>query len=159
MISRTCSTLVIQMPDLNQTHCLFNDKRTTISLRDKGSRVEYRAENPKKYEIQGYKVDGGVISQEQGKACDYLLLTIEKKQARLIEIKGRDLPKALKQIESSLNHFEKVLKDQNLFGRIVLSKNGAPRIMNTPPVLKLKKRLKNLGGNLIVQSQQMTETL
>lgn len=85
--------------------CGTNDKQ--IVSRDKGNPQYHKATNTAKAHVTHYQIDGVVI--KSGDRCDYLLMNEDKKVAYLIELKGSDLVKAAKQIESTENALRQAL--------------------------------------------------
>ena len=95
-----------------------------ITCKDKHNPQTYTAYNKELNEVYKYRVDGYVI--EDGERCDYLVWNETKKSVYFIELKGSDIPKAVRQIEET----EKVLKTRfkkefelvKAFYRVVLNK-------------------------------------
>ena len=98
--------------------CGTNDKQ--IVSRDKGNPQYHKAINKAKAYVTHYQIDGVVI--KSGDRCDYLLMNEDKKVAYLIELKGSDLVKAAKQIESTENTLCQELTGYSMRYRIVANK-------------------------------------
>ena len=77
--------------------------------------------------------------------------------AYLVELKGSDLLKAVKQIDASLNAL-RLQEELAINARIVLTRVNSIALRDTQ-YLRLKKRMKSLGGSLKQQTQQMQETI
>ena len=56
--------------------------------------------NTKRQYVRHFKVDGEVFRGPGEERCDYLLLNDEAATSYYIELKGSDLPKAIRQIEN-----------------------------------------------------------
>ena len=98
--------------------CGKNDKQ--IVSRDKGNRQYHKAINAEKEYVTHYQIDGVVIKSDD--RCDYLLINEDKKIAYLIELKGSDLVKAAKQLETTENVLRQELTGYNLRYRIIANK-------------------------------------
>ena len=98
--------------------CGANDKQ--IVSRDKGNPQYHKAINTVKAYVTHYQIDGVVI--KSGDRCDYLLMNEDKKIAYLIELKGSDLVKAAKQLESTENALRQALVGYSMRYRIVANK-------------------------------------
>mgnify|MGYP004482094217 FL=1 len=98
--------------------CGKNDKQ--IVSRDKGNRQYHKAINVKREYVTHYQIDGVVIKSDD--RCDYLLINEDKKIAYLIELKGSDLVKAAKQLETTENVLRQELTGYNLRYRIIANK-------------------------------------
>lgn len=67
----------------------------------------FSIEAPSNWTLEKIKIDGGVVTDEAVKRCDYALLAKEGKARRnffFVELKGKDLARAIKQLESSIEH-------------------------------------------------------
>ena len=58
--------------------------------------------NTKRQYVRHFKVDGEVFRGPGEERCDYLLLNDEAATSYYIELKGSDLPKAIRQIENTI---------------------------------------------------------
>jgi hypothetical protein len=121
----------------------------------KAGKVEYRAQNPQGKTWCRITLDSGYLNQSMGKICDYILLICAENLAFLVELKGSDLGQAIAQIANALTILEPELKNCQVHGRIVLSKAPVPSAKNTDSnFVRLRKRLKKLGGTLDYQSRR-----
>ncbi len=135
-------------------------------------------ENKKKYVLENFKVkadrltilsmqvDGGVVVPDKSTPesickCDYLFVVKSQNNpvAVLIELKGKNIKHAIEQIENSLI----ILKDAlqgciRVHGRIVYS-GGTPKITNNPDFIRLQRKLKKMGGNLISSTNYYKESV
>lgn len=91
-----------------------------IISRDKGNPQYHKGINAAGAYVTHYKIDGVVI--ESGDRCDYLLINEEKMTAYLIELKGSDLVKAARQLETTEKVLNQELSDYFLQYRIIANK-------------------------------------
>ncbi len=132
-----------------------------VPLREPKENRTYRLLNNSGKEIIVYKIDGGVINNDDVLKCDYGIY-VENDLLILIELKGMDLSHALDQIDSTINVLLKKpnIKVKKLNARIVLSKIGVPRITASKEN-KLKQLLHKSygGGDYKKQSRVIKETI
>ncbi|MCL2682220.1 MAG: hypothetical protein FWE63_01885 [Bacteroidales bacterium] len=128
-----------------------------VPFKDKGSSTEYRYENQSSNPLAKYRVDGGLISDD-GAKCDYLLLNCKQRQSYFIELKGSDLIRAIEQIDRSIDKLKNQLLDFSFFARIVLSRANTINLRDTK-LLRLKKKVESLKGNLKMQSRFLEERI
>lgn len=143
----------------DENYILRHDCSRDVPLREQNK--TYKLYNKSKKEIVVYKVDGGLINDNDVLKCDYGIYT-EDDWLFLIELKGKDLEHALDQINSTIDI---LLKQQNikvkkLNARIVLSKVSVPRI-HTSKENKLKQLLCKFyaGGDYKKQSQTLEDSI
>ena len=134
-----------------------HDNRNIVSFKDKGHSTEYRYINQTANNLAKYRVDGGLISDNDVK-CDFLLLNCEQKQSYFIELKGSDIIRAIEQIDRSIEILKNELLDFAFFARIVLSRVNTTDLKHIK-LLKLEKKVKLLKGNLKKQSRLLEETV
>ena len=109
--------------NLSDYENLCKDKRQPIIVsQDRRSDCQHRAQNVVKqnnlrFVVRQYKIDGNIITV--GNKCDYLVLNDDLKTAYLIELKGKDIHHAIKQLEDTLNIIKSNLSDYTFFLRIV----------------------------------------
>jgi hypothetical protein len=132
-----------------------HEVKKNVSFKDKG-RPEYRCNNPDADHLAKYRVDGGLITDDA--KCDYLLLNCEKKQSYFIELKGCDLIHAIEQIDKSIEKLKHCLPDFKIFARIVLTRVNTVDLRDTR-YMRLKKKVKQLNGNLLHQSKKLEEDI
>lgn len=77
--------------------CIFIRNDKVISLKENKSC--FRFLNPDQKEVKCIVVDGGAITD--GFRCDHLLIDANKME-HFIELKGRDIPHAVEQLEASI---------------------------------------------------------
>lgn len=91
-----------------------------IVSRDKGNPQYHKGINSGRAYVSHYKIDGVVI--KSGNRCDFLLMNEVARIAYLIELKGSDLIKAVKQLEATENTLKQQLSGYSLRYRIVANK-------------------------------------
>lgn len=143
----------------NPDYIEFDDDKSCAVFRDKKQPRVYRAHNPARKIIKGYKVDGGIITSSLLEKCDYALYT-EDDKIYLIELKGGDYKHAIEQISSSVDILIKnvgvTAKEVN--GRVVLSKCKTPSLWANDEK-KLIAKLRRLGGNLDKKVRLLEENI
>lgn len=140
---------------------LRHDCSKEVSLREPGENRTYKLHNKSEKEIVVYKIDGGLINDENVLKCDNGIYT-ENDWMFLIELKGTDLSHALDQINSTIDILLKRpnKKVKKLNARIVLSKVSVPRI-SASKENKLKQLLHKSygGGDYKKQSRVLEDTI
>ena len=140
---------------------LRHDCSKDVPLREPKEKRVYRLRNRSGKDIVVYKIDGGVISNDEVLKCDNGIYT-EDDWLFLIELKGADLEHALDQINSTINILLKQpnIKVKRLNARIVLSKVCVPRI-SASKENKLKQLLHKSygGGDYKKQSRTLEDTI
>ena len=127
-----------------------------VSLRELHESRIYKLNNPNEKEIVLYRIDGGVIKNNDVLKCDYGILT-EDNVLFFIELKGAELDHALDQIISTIDILlkQKRISVSTLYARIVLSKVKVPNIVETKE-RKLKQLLhNNYGGGTYCRKTQL----
>lgn len=141
-------------------HCTTCNNHSSLVSREKKS--EYRIENRSKGKICRIKVDGCYVSDPTVRKCDYLFVACNSGNSYFVELKGRHLLEGVKQIAATLDLFAPQIKGHPgiVSARIVVAQVNRPRaIENDATVLKLRKRLKKLGGDLVYRSGSFVEIL
>lgn len=158
----------------NTTHaCPNNNHASCIESADRRREVKCE-ENHKKYilvntlnrYVISYKMDGGIIVVDRTvpngtNKCDYLYTVFTESNTRdavLIELKGKDIPKALDQIKSTLQLFPDVFRTcTHVYGRIVVT-SSFPNLKSRPEYVNLSRTLAGIfHGNLKIYERQYTE--
>ena len=138
-----------------------HDSKKEVVLRESGENRTYRLHNKSGKEIVVYKIDGGIINNEDVLKCDNGIYT-EDDLLILIELKGADLNHALGQIKSTIDILIKrpSIKVKKLNVRIILSKVSVPRIIASKEN-KLKQMLHKSygGGDYKKQSRTLEDTI
>lgn len=145
----------------DENSILRHDCSKDVPLREPKEKRVYRLRNSSEKEIVVYKIDGGIICNNEILKCDNGIYT-EDDWLFLIELKGSDLEHALDQINSTINLLLKQpnIKVRKLNVRIVLSKVCVPRIAVSKEN-KLKQLLHKLygGGDYKKQSRTLEDTI
>jgi hypothetical protein len=134
---------------------LLSDDRRPTAIFDEVGRV-YRACNSNGRRILRYHVDGQMITE--GQRCDYLMGLPELDEVYLIELKGAELEKAVRQVHDTFLNLRATLNRYHVAGRIVLSRLRRPALKRGE-LVALEKRLAGFGVRVKYQSQTMTERL
>lgn len=98
-------------------HC---DQRKTVVIDDQKSFSIYKFNNDKNLTISVLAYDDAK-KQAQGKQTDKLMLICDKQQVFMVELKGSDFDKAVKQMLETFERLKIVFKDWHFFGRISLT--------------------------------------
>lgn len=86
------------------------------------NRSKHIARNQDNSSVRQFKVDGEVFpAKTEPQRCDYLLLNDDKKTAYFIELKGTQVEKAIKQIETTINEIKGSIPQYVIYRRIVTS--------------------------------------
>lgn len=134
------------------TNWNFCDRRKIISISEKGKK--YFATNKEEREVAQYHVDAPDNTDKTHKKCDLALYLfddddISKDADRLIfiELKGKDIKRALQQIQNSINDWVAVfhIRPRRMDARVVASCVQNPKIISTD-ILRLKNRLSEYGN-------------
>ncbi len=161
-ISKKSECFCERFPD--KKDCLEFINHSTIVIKDdqvKGKNVsksQYKGINKSRKYFCKYHVDECILSQKQGKQCDFLLINNEEPICYFIELKGSDLIKAIEQLDKSIDDLYENVKDCKINARIVLTKVNAPDLRNTK-YIRLQKKLKKYGGTLKQQSRILEENI
>ncbi len=124
--------------------------------RERRSKYSYDNQKRQNY-LALYHVDGGIITRNDAKKCDYLLINCDQKEAFFIELKGSDLIQAIRQIDVSIESLkEKLANNIAIHARIVLTRVNTTDLKNTR-LLNFEKKIKRLGGSVRKESQEMIE--
>ncbi|MCW1968081.1 MAG: hypothetical protein KIH69_008180 [Anaerolineae bacterium] len=108
---------------LGQKGLKWNDQRSQISLRE--NKKEYRAMNHERKILFCYHIDGEMIEHDSGqKACDYGLGVPTDNRLLLIELKGKNLAHAIKQISDTLDFLGDKINNLKVDAHIILSRNN-----------------------------------
>ena len=139
---------------LTLENSLCEKNQAIIVSKDKGAPREHRANNPhRKFDLRHYKLDGILIKQST--CCDYLLVNDSRKKAYLIELKGRNIDDAVKQLESGEQKCKAELNGYSFFYRIVCSKAKTHKLQSP----KFRKFKEKCGTRLKMKENCLSETL
>ncbi len=150
--------------DAQQKKCIdFLDSRSQIKCEENGKVyiLNQSKINPR-YEVIKFFVDQGIITNpEAGRVykCDNVLLIKDSGTAILVELKGKEIRHALKQLSATLDQKElQTLWDcqKRIFGRVVC-RSTPPRIQNTNEYMGIKEDFARRNGNLKIAEENMVE--
>jgi hypothetical protein len=106
-----------------------------IVLKEKRSKITFN--NPNREKILLLKVDGCAIKEPKTLRCDYALVPCDQVEI-YVELKGSDIAKAFKQIESTINLLSSKVAQLKILGFIISTR--VP--MQSTDVQQLKSQLK-----------------
>lgn len=109
-------------------------------------------------EVACYRIDKGIIIDEENRKCDNLILFIKDKQAVFIELKGEGVRVALEQIFEAVQRLGNDLSEYEWHGRVI-AKSCIPDIRSEPKYRTLFKELKkhNLNATLTIHEKKHFE--
>ncbi|MGK7897287.1 MAG: hypothetical protein AB4372_27630 [Xenococcus sp. (in: cyanobacteria)] len=135
----------------NYPDCVTCTSNSKVQVAE--NKRKYILQNPSRKEVCRVRVDGCLISSEDRRKCDFMIIVCPTKDVYLIELKGNKLLDAIEQLSQTLSYFNSQFLGK-IYARIVLSKVQQPKAMETDGrVVKFKKRLKKTGGDLIYSSR------
>lgn len=129
------------------TNWSYCDRRKRISIKEKGKK--YSASNLEEKIVVQFHIDDIDNTDNTAKKCDYALYIHDDEDEYkdddrliLIELKGKDVTRALKQISSTIDNWVESynLKPRKIDARIVVSGMQNPRYISTD-LQRLRKRL------------------
>ncbi len=155
---------VINCGNHNVEKCIeSSDKRSKVKCEER--RKKYILENTKKNHVISYKMDGGIIVVDKTVPagtckCDYLLLVDGLEgRAILVELKGVDIPHALKQIRETLLLFPEFFQSfSGVYGRVVATAS-VPNLKASPDYVNLVRMIRQRfgGGNIKIVEREYLE--
>lgn len=139
-----------------------SDKRPEVKCEEK--KKKYVLQNTMKNYVISYRMDGGIVVldstvPEGTSKCDYLYVVNGKERTViLIELKGVDAAKAIKQIRETLINFKDFFKKfEYVYGRVIVAAS-TPNLKASPEYVKLVKLLKSTyKGNIKIAKLQYIE--
>lgn len=132
---------------------LCAQKAPIIVSQDTGIPRKHIGHNIHQAFVTHYKIDGEVI--QEGKRCDFLLINEDKHIAYLIELKGRDLTKAVEQLIKTEEALRSQLQSYSLRFRIVASQCRTQEIHTS----KFNKFRIQKGKSLVYSTNSITENI
>ena len=136
----------------NFGECEKTSKNSKIVLSDSGSKnnkSKFRLDNQKKAKIRVVRVDDCAI--KQGLRCDYLLILPDNLEI-YVELKGKNVEHAVKQLESSIKQLTDSLSAEKL---CFVASTRFP--ITSPQIQKLKKNFKrNYNAKLTIKNGEIT---
>jgi hypothetical protein len=139
---------------LGERGLLGHDKRAIISF--EANKRKYCASNPHGLSVLRYEIDGKMVTT--GERCDYGMGVPRKGTVYLIELKGSDLKKAVRQINSTMDVLGEKLDGYIVHGRVVLSRISRPDL-RASRVIALERRLIRSKGRLRKECSILTEEI
>lgn len=133
------------------------DDRKNVMCKENQKR--YNLVNPHRFIVTVYHMDGGIIENEANvNKCDFLygIQDNNNPTAIFIELKGKNIPHSLKQIEASITGFSNCFRGHRIHARIICK--AVPRLYNDPSIQNYRKELiKKYNGSLIIAENTMDE--
>jgi hypothetical protein len=80
----------------------FEDNRENIVCEEKRTKITFR--NSTGETVKKIRIDGCVITDNNLKKCDYLLVCVEVKKAVFVELKGNKVMTAIEQLSATLDN-------------------------------------------------------
>jgi len=125
----------------------YKERRKVCTAEEKGKK--YVLNNPSLLEVSKIRLDKCVPQKEGQKLCDYLMSFDNgvRKRAIFIELKGRKIEDAAKQICSSVGLLKKEFSNHRIDARIVGNRD-VPGYVNTVHYRNLAKEILPTKGNI-----------
>lgn len=141
---------------------MSSDARPEVNCEQK--KKKYILENTQKNHVISYQMDGGIIVvdrtvPEGTNKCDNLfIINADELTAILIELKGKNVPHALDQIQGSLDLYKGLWKKfSHVYGRAVVT-SSTPDLKASPKYVNLSELLKKkYHGNIKIEERQFKE--
>lgn len=129
------------MASININACQPHRAGTHGTFTSSEKRCTHIGRNPNGHKVRQFKIDGEVLPAGTApQRCDYLLLNDTAGVSYYIELKGTDIPKAIQQIESTVELISSSIPKYTKHFRIVY-KSGTHKIEESS-VVKWKKKHK-----------------
>ena len=93
------------------------DNRRYVTCEERNKK--YTLDNARSVNIANYHMDGGVIQNDPEKKCDFLIFVEDASEVILIELKGTDYSKALKQLYNTIVLLKDQLNSYKIYARVV----------------------------------------
>lgn len=156
------STVLPKCDNKNRAICIeSSDKRSHVKCEENGKK--YIFDNTKKSHVICYKMDGGIIVEDKTvpngtSKCDYLyIIDGDEQSAILVELKGVNVSKALKQISGTLDLYKEFLRTMHVYGRAIVS-SSTPNLKASPEYVNLVRKIRfNYSGNIKIIERQFVE--
>ncbi len=141
--------------ELNPENSCCKKHQKIIVSKDPGESRMHRALNPEgQFEIRHYRLDGDLVKNQS--CCDFLLINDTTQKAYYIELKGRDIKKAVSQLLAGEALCQDSLVNYVSFYRIVASKSLTHNLRPQ----NYRQLLNKVGTErLKCRTEQMEETL
>ena len=101
-------------------------------------------------------MDGCLISDDNIEKCDYVFRRCNNLDLYFVELKGKNIKKAVAQIVATIGYFKNKMKVQpaQLYGFVVASKVKLPK--SNAELANMKKTFaKNHGAQLVLQTNEL----
>ncbi len=138
---------------------ICNDNRKKLVLEEtKG--VQYIVSNPTPLDYIVYKVDGGLITSNRSKQCDFTVYIPTSNTIRFIELKGSNVEDGIEQLLQTIQVLVTTprIEVSRLQARIIARKVNSPAL-RSPKRTRLEKIVKAHGGDLLVKNISLTEVI
>ncbi len=134
----------------------FSRKATIVAAEGGKTYILY---NPSGKCIAETRVDNGILASSSSRRADLLIVDCDGAAGYLIEFKGTHVDNACTQLLETI-HLLPFLFDQlkSLNARIICSRVPAPNLRSSKQKL-LEKKCKSKGGNLLIKSIRLEETV
>ena len=110
--------------DPMQSECELHQKE--FVCREAGERRIYRVINPNgEFEVRKYRLDGNLVKNEM--CCDFTVINDTSKMVYYVELKGRDVGRAVEQLLAGEKICRGELPEYISFYRIIASKSPTTR--------------------------------
>ena len=136
--------------DLQESEFSECDRRTSIVCKQKGKKYELK--NDCGELVCKVKVDRGII--QDGEKCDYLVLICGKNITVFVELKGNHVDKACSQVLSTIEYFERDLRNSNSIVYVRVVAQSVPKVEGSNEK-KLKRKLKFLNNGKFIRKKEL----
>lgn len=145
---------------------LVSDCRSNIKCEE--NKMKYILQNTSRRHMILYRVDGGVVAEDGQvhdgqKKCDYLYVlkgdSGEKQPTSvMVELKGRDVEKALRQVRETLILFRSFFKSCKAVHTRIISSKVSINLNTRPEYVKLREEIgREYHGTVKISTSQLQE--
>ena len=114
---------------------------------------KYVLSNSSSREVCRVRIDGCLIQNQDRAKCDFMIIICNTEDVYFIELKGKDLIRAVEQLFQTIEDFRSEITGK-IFARAVVSKVSMPKSIEVDArVIKLRKILRKYGGNFDYSSR------
>lgn len=138
-----------------ESHCV-PDQPKIISI-DRGSKCQHEAVNRSRQNVRQYHVDGEVIADQNIEKCDWMVLNDDAEKAYLIELKGSDIHKAARQMDSTYRMMKETLSNYKFHYRIIY-RTGTQRLKDAKTI-RWKEECKKQKIDVVIHEKQYSENI
>lgn len=119
------------------------------------NKMKYRALNANNSNVYKFQIDGGIITNQTVKKCDYIVENDSKNNIYFVELKGCDISQAYKQIKQTISFCKsKILPDSMLHSRIICSRISTHSVHDGN-----YRELKKICSDIIVHRECLEESI